>query len=79
MDGTAILTTASSMLETYGADAKFHIAERMDQAMQSGDGAAYDEWAMVAKAVALMSMSRGEAAKSKPSDIDSLRRTFKAA
>jgi len=37
MDGTAILNTASSMLETYGDGAKFHIAEQMDRALESGD------------------------------------------
>jgi hypothetical protein len=51
----------------------------MDQAMQAGDGAAYDEWAMVAKAVVLMAMPRGEAPKAKPSVTDAIRRSFKAA
>lgn len=79
MDGTKILATASSILESYGDNAKFHIAEQMDQAMQAGDGAAYDEWAMVAKAVVLMSMPRAEAAKEKPDVADAIRRSFKAA
>jgi hypothetical protein len=79
MNGTKILATASSILETYGDNAKFHIAEQMDQAMQAGDGASYDEWAMVAKAVVLMGMPRAEAAKAEPDVADAIRRSFKAA
>ena len=66
MDGTFILNTASSMLETFGDKAKFHIAEEMDRAMEAGDGTAYDQWCLVAKAVELMAMTRQEAATAKP-------------
>ena len=66
MNGTAILNTASSMLETYGEGAKFHIAEQMDRALESGDGATYDRLCMVAKAIALMTMTRQEVAAAKP-------------
>ena len=62
MDGTQILNTASSMLETHGETAKFLIAQKMDDAMQAGDGQAYDDWCMVAKAMHLMTMARKEAA-----------------
>ena len=37
MDGTQILNTASSMLETHGEAAKFLIAQKMDDAMLAGD------------------------------------------
>ena len=68
MDSSMILTTASSMLETFGDNAKFMAAERMDQAMADGDGGAYDEWQLIGKAIALMSMPRAEslAVKIKP-------------
>ena len=62
MDGTQILNTASSMLETHGDTAKFLIAQKMDDAMLAGDGQAYDDWCMVAKAMSLMSTARKEAA-----------------
>jgi hypothetical protein len=81
MDGTAILNTASSMVEAYGDGAKFHIAEQMDRALEAGDGAAYDRLAMVAKAIALMSMPRPEAAAAKPEKTAPMPvlRTFRAA
>jgi len=62
MDGTQILNTASSMLETHGENAKFLIAQKMDDAMLAGDGQAYDDWCMIAKAMSLMTMARKEAA-----------------
>ncbi len=61
MDGTQILNTASSMLETHGEHAKFLIAQKMDDAMLAGDGQAYDDWGMIAKAMSLMTMARKEA------------------
>jgi hypothetical protein len=85
MDGTFILNTASSMLETFGDKAKFHIAEEMDRAMEAGDGAAYDQWCLVAKAVELMAMTRQEAAAAKPETAEKpgkaapALRTFRAA
>ena len=80
MDGTAILNTASSMLETYGDGAKFHIAEQMDRALESGDGATYDRLSLVAKAISLMTMTRQEAAAIKPEKaVAPILRTFKAA
>ena len=66
MDPQKILTTASGMLETFGENAKFMVAEHIDQALQAGDAAAHDEWCMIGKAIALMSMPRGEAAPAKP-------------
>lgn len=76
MDSAALLSTASELVETYGQNARFHVAERMDQAMAAGDGQAYDEWAMIAKAVVLMSMPRAEApAKVKPATVLPLGRT----
>ncbi len=51
------------MLETYGDGAKFHIAEQMDRALEAGDGATYDRLSLVAKAIALMTMTRQEAAQ----------------
>jgi hypothetical protein len=80
MDGTAILNTASSLLETYGDGAKFHIAEQMDRALEAGDGANYDRLTMVAKAIALMTMTRQEAATVKPEKTPvPVLRTFRAA
>ncbi len=79
MDGTTILTTASSLLETHGENAKFHIAQKMDDAMLTGDGKAYDDWCMVAKAVNLMTLTRVEAKAAKPEPMPLAARTFKAA
>ena len=81
MNGTAILNTASNLIETYGDGAKFHIAEQMDRALESGDGAAYDHLGMVAKGISLMTMARQEAAATKPVKVatPAIRRTFKAA
>ena len=69
MDGTAILNTASSLLEAYGENAKFHVAEQIDFALQSDDAAGYDHWCMVAKAVSLMTMARTETAVKKPEPV----------
>lgn len=81
MNGTAILNTASSMIETYGDGAKFHIAEQMDRALEAGDGATYDHLALVAKAITLMTMTRQEAAAAKPEKAAAapVLRTFRAA
>ena len=81
MDPQNILTTASSMLETFGENAKFMVAERIDQAMQAGDAAAHDEWCLIGKAIALMSMPRGEvpAAKPKAKPATVVHRKFRAA
>jgi hypothetical protein len=81
MNGTAILNTASNLIETYGDGAKFHIAEQMDRALESGDGTTYDHLALVAKAVALMTMTRQEAAAAKPEKAAPapVLRTFRAA
>jgi hypothetical protein len=69
MDGTAILNTASGLLEAYGENANFHVAEQIDFALQSEDGAGYDHWCMVAKAISLMTMARTEAAVKKPEPV----------
>jgi len=81
MNGTAILNTASNLIETYGDGAKFHIAEQMDRALEAGDGATYDHLALVAKAVVLMTMTRQEAAVAKPEKVVAPQplRAFKAA
>ena len=71
MDGTKILNTASSMLETHGESAKFLIAQKMDDALLAGDGEAYDDWCMIAKAMNLMSMARKEAA-ARPKHVESV-------
>ena len=70
MNGTEILTTASRMLETHGANAKFLIAQKMDDAMVMGDGQAYDDWCMVAKAVILMAKTREEAKRTRKDPLD---------
>jgi hypothetical protein len=81
MDPANILTTASGMLETYGENAKFMVADHIDQALQAGDAAAHDEWCLIGKALALMSMPRGEApaAKVKPTSVPTVHRKFKTA
>jgi hypothetical protein len=68
MNSAKILTTASEMLEAYGDSAKFVAAEHIDRALQDGDGAAHDQWCMIGKAIALMSVPRpdAKAAGSKP-------------
>lgn len=71
MDGTKILNTASSMLETHGESAKFLIAQKMDDALLAGDGEAYDDWCMIAKAMNLMTMARKEAA-ARPKHVESV-------
>jgi len=79
MDGSQILNTASSMLETHGEGARFLIAQKMDDAMLAGDGQAYDDWCMVAKALELMTMARKEAA-ARPKRVEPvLPAAFKAA
>lgn len=81
MNGTEILTTASRMLETHGVNAKFLIAQKMDDAMVAGDGQAYDDWCMIAKAVNLMSQTRDVAKQVKPETMAPVivPRAFKAA
>ncbi|MEP6831572.1 MAG: hypothetical protein ABI963_14615 [Rhizomicrobium sp.] len=75
------MNTASSMFETYGDSAKFHVAAEMDRALEMGDGSAYDQLCLVAKAISLMSMTRQEAATIKPAKVATpvISRTFKAA
>jgi hypothetical protein len=81
MDPQNILTTASSMLETHGENAKFMVAEHIDRALEAGDGAAHDEWCLIGKAIALMSMPRAEtpAAKAAPKVAPVIHRKFRAA
>ena len=81
MDPQKILTTASGMLETFGENAKFMVAEHIDQAMQAGDAAAHDEWCLIGKAIALMSIPRSEApaTKVKPKSAPVVHRKFRAA
>ena len=80
MDGTQILNTASSLLEAHGESAKFLIAQKMDDALLSGDGQAYDDWAMIAKAMSLMTTARKEAA-ARPKHVEtvSMAARFRAA
>ena len=61
MNSTKILATASEMLEAHGDNAKFLVADHIDQALLNGDAAAHDEWCMIGKAIALMSVPRPEA------------------
>lgn len=81
MNGTEILTTASRMLETHGANAKFLIAQKMDDAMVMGDGQAYDDWCMVAKAVHLMAQTREDAKRERSENLPPVvvPRAFRAA
>jgi hypothetical protein len=81
MNPQNILTTASGMLETFGENAKFMVAEHIDRALEVGDAAAHDEWCLIGKAIALMSMPRGEnlAAPAKPKAAPVVHRKFKAA
>ena len=79
MDGKQILNTASSLLEAHGESAKFLIAQKMDDALLSGDGQAYDDWAMIAKAMSLMTMARKEAAARPKNAEPVLPAAFKAA
>jgi hypothetical protein len=81
MDGTAILNTASGLLEAYGENAKFHVAEQIDFALQSDNAAEYDHWCMVAKAISLMTMPRTEPAakKSEPVATPAIAPTLKVA
>lgn len=81
MDNTAILKTAASLLEAHGDKAKFLVAERIDQALEAGDGGQHDFWCLVGKAVALLSMPRAETVvtKAAPASADAPRQAFKAA
>jgi hypothetical protein len=58
-----ILSSAAELVAAHGDNAKFLVAERVDQALAQGDGEAHDRWCLIGKAVALMLMPRAEAAK----------------
>ena len=79
MDNTAILKTASGLLEAHGDKAKFLVAEHIDQALEAGDAGQHDFWCLVGKAVALLSMPRAETVVTKVQSTEAPRRSFKAA
>jgi len=57
------LTIASEMIEQFGERAEMLAGERMDAALQADDREGYDEWGMVAKAIALLTRHHPEPAK----------------
>lgn len=59
------LTIASEMIEQFGAHAEQLAGERMDAALQADDREGYDEWGMVAKAIALLTRHHPEPVKTK--------------
>ncbi len=64
-----ILTTAAELVAAHGDNAKFLAAERIDQALANGDGAAHDRWCLIGKAVALMILTRPATEAVKPADV----------
>jgi hypothetical protein len=73
-----ILSSAAELVAAHGDNAKFLVAERVDQALAHGDGEAHDRWCLIGKAVALMLMPRAEAAK--PADaVKPVKQTGKSA
>ncbi len=62
-----ILSSAAELVSAHGDNAKFLVAERIDQALANGDGEAHDRWCLIGKAVALMLMPR-PAETAKPVD-----------
>lgn len=49
------LTIASEMIDQFGEHAELLAADRMDAAMTAEDAEGFEEWSLVAKAVALLS------------------------
>lgn len=56
------LTTASEMIEQFGSNAELLAGEKMDAALQADDRDGYDEWSLVAKAIALLTRHHPEPA-----------------
>lgn len=59
------LTLASEMIEQFGEHAELLAADRMDAALQADDRDGYDEWCLVAKAIALLTRHHVEPVKTK--------------
>ena len=49
------LTIASEMIDQFGEHAELLAADRMDSAMLAEDAEGFEEWSLVAKAIALLS------------------------
>jgi hypothetical protein len=64
-----ILSTAAELVAAHGGNAKFLVAERIDQALANSDGEAHDRWCLIGKAVALMIMTQPAADAAKPADV----------
>lgn len=60
------LTLASEMIEQFGTHAELLATDRMDAALRADDRESYDEWCLVAKAIALLTRHHPEPAKAKP-------------
>jgi hypothetical protein len=59
------LTTASEMIGQFGDKAELLAGDRMDAALQADDRESYDEWCLVAKAIALLTRHHPEPANAK--------------
>ena len=59
------LNLASEMIEQFGEQAELLAAQRMDAALQADNGESYDEWCLVAKAIALLTRHHPEPVKTK--------------
>jgi hypothetical protein len=53
------LDIATRLIEDFGDRAKFMVDERVDMALQSEDPTAFQDWCLVAKAVALLTRPNG--------------------
>lgn len=60
------LTIASEMIEQFGSHAELLAGEHIDAALQIDDREGYEEWCLVAKAIALLTRHHPEPAKAKP-------------
>ena len=59
------LTIASEMIEQFGERAEMLAADHMDAALRADDREGYDEWCLVAKAIALLTRHHPEPVKTK--------------
>lgn len=59
------LTLASEMIEQFGEQAELLAGEHMDAALRADDRDRYDEWCLVAKAIALLTRHHPEPVKAK--------------
>jgi hypothetical protein len=53
------LDIATRLIEDFGDRAKFLVDERVDMALQSEDPTGFQDWCLVAKAVALLTQPNG--------------------